>query len=120
MTALHNRVAIVTGSSSGIGAAVATGFPELGAKVVVNSVSSVADGEQLAAKLPDAKYVQADVSDPAGAARLVEVWSVVSHVNTTTRRATRCISRSPAIGPASDARWPNDVGFELSGLSTRP
>ena len=71
MSDLKGRVALVTGSSSGIGAAVATTFAELGASVVVNSVSSVAEGEQLAAKLPDAMYVQADVSDPADAKRLV-------------------------------------------------
>ena len=71
MSDLKGRVALVTGSSSGIGAAVATAFADLGAGVVVNSVSSVVDGEQLAAKLPDAIYVQADVSDPADATRLV-------------------------------------------------
>ena len=71
MSDLKGRVALVTGSSSGIGAAVATSFAELGASVVVNSVSSVAEGEQLAAKLPDAMYVQADVSDPDSARQLV-------------------------------------------------
>jgi ketoreductase RED2 len=68
---LKGRVALVTGSSSGIGAAIAATFAELGARVVVNSVSSVAEGEQLAATLPDATYVQADVSNPADAKRLV-------------------------------------------------
>ena len=72
MSPLHDRVAVVTGSSSGIGAAIATAFADLGASVVVNSVSSIAEGEQLAAKLPDATYVQADVSDPAQARRLVD------------------------------------------------
>ena len=72
MSALHDRVAVVTGSSSGIGAAVATAFADLGAHVVVNSVSSIAEGEQLAAKLPDATYVQADVSDANEARRLVD------------------------------------------------
>jgi ketoreductase RED2 len=71
MATIDKRVALVTGSSSGIGAAVAIAFADLGARVVVNSVSSVAEGEQLAAELPDAMYVQADVAGPADAKRLV-------------------------------------------------
>ena len=71
-TDLKGRVAIVTGSSSGIGAAVAARFAELGAGVVVNSASSVAAGRQVADDLPDAIYVQADVSDPTQAELLVD------------------------------------------------
>ncbi len=71
MSELKGRVALVTGSSSGIGAAVATTLAERGASVVVNSASSVAAGQHLAADLPDATYVQADVSDPTSAERLV-------------------------------------------------
>ncbi|HTN79652.1 MAG TPA: glucose 1-dehydrogenase [Acidimicrobiales bacterium] len=68
---LKGRVALVTGSSSGIGAAVAAAFADLGASVVVNSASSVAAGQQVAGDLPDAIYVQADVSDAVRAERLV-------------------------------------------------
>jgi len=71
MSELKGTVALVTGSSSGIGTAVVTAFAELGASVVVNSASSVAEGRQVAAELPDAIYVQADVSDPESAKRLV-------------------------------------------------
>ena len=39
MAELEGRVAIVTGSSSGIGEAVARRFSEVGARVVVNSAS---------------------------------------------------------------------------------
>ncbi|MEV4804042.1 SDR family oxidoreductase [Nonomuraea sp. NPDC049421] len=66
------RVAIVTGSSSGIGEGIARGLAADGFTVVVNSATSVEAGERLAAELPGASYVQADVADPADAVRLVD------------------------------------------------
>ncbi len=71
MVDLHRKVALVTGSSSGIGAAIAVAFADRGARVVVNSTSSVAAGQDLASKLPDATYVQADIANEQDAARLV-------------------------------------------------
>jgi ketoreductase RED2 len=66
------HVALVTGSSSGIGAAVARSFAGIGAGVVVNSARSVAEGEAVAASLPDAVYVQADITIPEDTQRLVD------------------------------------------------
>ena len=66
------RVAIVTGSSSGIGEGIARALAADGFTVVVNSATSVDAGERLAAELPGASYVQADIADPSDAARLVE------------------------------------------------
>jgi ketoreductase RED2 len=65
-------VILVTGSSSGIGKAVAERFGREGARVVVNSARSVAEGEAVAASLPDAIYVRGDVSDETDAKRIVE------------------------------------------------
>jgi len=70
-TDLTGRVALVTGSSSGIGAAVAKAFADLGANVVVNSATSVVAGQRVAEELGDAMYVQADVADADEAGRLV-------------------------------------------------
>ncbi|MCX4906891.1 SDR family NAD(P)-dependent oxidoreductase [Streptomyces sp. NBC_00878] len=64
-------VALVTGSSSGIGEAIARHLGELGHRVAVNSSRSVEEGEKVAASLPDAVYVRADVADEAGARALV-------------------------------------------------
>ena len=52
MGELDGRVAIVTGSSSGIGEATARRLSGLGASVVVNSSSSIEAGKALAAELP--------------------------------------------------------------------
>ncbi|MGW2559675.1 SDR family NAD(P)-dependent oxidoreductase [Streptomyces sp. NPDC001514] len=62
----------VTGSSSGIGAAVARRLAASGVRVVVNSARSVEAGKALAAELPDAGHVQADVAEEGAAAALVE------------------------------------------------
>jgi ketoreductase RED2 len=72
MTDLSGKVAVVTGSSSGIGEAVARSLAGAGASVVVNSVTSVEAGERVAAELPDATYVQADVADESAARALVD------------------------------------------------
>jgi ketoreductase RED2 len=66
------KVVLVTGSSSGIGEATARRFAAEGATVVVNSSSSVEAGEAVAASLPSASYVQADISDAEACGRLVD------------------------------------------------
>lgn len=71
MGTFEGRVVLVTGSSSGIGAATARRFADAGATVVVNSARSVEAGEALAAELPSASYVRADVADPAQAEALI-------------------------------------------------
>jgi ketoreductase RED2 len=65
------KVAVVTGSSSGIGEAVARRFDALGATVVVNSSRSAEAGEGVAAALRAASYVQADIGDEEQARGLV-------------------------------------------------
>ena len=68
---LHGEVVVVTGSSSGIGAATARAFADAGASVLVNSARSVTDGEAVAGSLPDALYVQGDITDPGVPEHLV-------------------------------------------------
>jgi len=68
---MNGQVVLVTGSSSGIGAAVARAFADQGAGVLINSAHSVAEGEAVAAALPDACYVQGDITDPETPPRLV-------------------------------------------------
>jgi ketoreductase RED2 len=69
---LNDQAVIVTGSTSGIGEAIARRLAGCGAGVVINSAHSVDAGQRLAGELPDACYVQGDIADPATANALVD------------------------------------------------
>lgn len=70
---LTGKVALVTGSSSGIGEATAQRLSALGAKVVVNSASSVEAGRSVADALPgESAYIQADIASEDGPTTLIE------------------------------------------------
>ncbi len=68
---LEGKLALVTGASRGIGRAIAAELARGGASVVVGYRSGADEAEALAAEI-GGRAVQADVSDPEQAARLVE------------------------------------------------
>ena len=64
-------VALVTGSTSGIGAAIARRLSREGFAVVLHSRSSAEAGQKLAAELGTAAYLQADLAVDADRVRLI-------------------------------------------------
>jgi 3-oxoacyl-[acyl-carrier protein] reductase len=69
---LAGKIVLVTGGSTGIGAAVARGFGAAGARVCVHYNSSKADAEQVAAAIGATAWTeQADLGTPGNAAALV-------------------------------------------------
>ncbi|MGE0378394.1 MAG: SDR family NAD(P)-dependent oxidoreductase [Planctomycetaceae bacterium] len=94
---LRERVAVVTGSSSGIGRAIALELAAAGADVVVHSRSSVALAEQVAGEIRAAErksvVLQADLGDVAVCERFVaDCWET-------------------ELGPPSI--WVNNAGVDL-------
>lgn len=69
----HNalRVALVTGSTSGIGAAIARVLSQAGYAVILHSRNSADTGRAMAAEMKQAIYVQADLAVEADRVRLI-------------------------------------------------
>ena len=108
---------VVTGSSSGIGRAVAERFAGGGARVIVNSSRSVEQGETLARSLPESVYVQGDVSREDDSRRLVATalerfgsLDVVVNNAGTTRRVPFA-----DLDGADDELWSRILGVNLMG-----
>jgi ketoreductase RED2 len=112
-----SEVVVVTGSTSGIGRAVAERFAGDGASVVVNSSRSMEEGEALARSLPAAIYVQGDLFREEDAQRLIatavehfdRLDVVVNNAGTTRRVAFH------DLDGADDALWRRILGVNLMG-----
>ncbi len=74
--ALHNKIALVTGASRGIGRATALALAETGAHVLVHYGRSAQEAESLVSEIQTkggrADAIQADLGTPSGAALLAE------------------------------------------------
>src|SRR5260221_3656199 len=68
---MSERVALITGSTSGIGAATARRLARDGYKVALHSRRSADVGQRMAGELPGASYHQADLADEQATRDLV-------------------------------------------------
>jgi len=113
------KVALVTGSSRGIGAGIVTAFAKQGARCVVNYVADSTgqnekDGEAVAASLPDAVVLRCDVSNPEQtAAMLQSVREKFGGLDILINNAG--ILRDRTIKKMSEAEWDSVLRVNLNG-----
>lgn len=98
---LHNKIALVTGSSGGIGAAIAAGLVRCGARVAVNGLHNMERAEEVVAAIRasggEAAAFRADVTDTAAIGSMVA--DITSHfggpIELLVNNAGHLVQRSP-------------------------
>lgn len=116
---LAGRVVLVTGASTGIGAAVARGFAACGARVAVHYNRSAAEADAVVAAIAaaggEAWAEQADLGDPAQAAPLVDrVAARAGGLDVLVNNAGHMVGRTPF--PQTDAALLDSL-FDLNVAS---
>jgi len=117
---LENKVALVTGGSSGIGESTAFAFAREGATVVVSSRSNVKSGTQIARTIEErggkARFVQADVANS------LDVQNLVNETIATYGRLDIGFNNAGTQGPAAvytadstESDWDRVIDLNLTG-----
>jgi 3-oxoacyl-[acyl-carrier protein] reductase len=110
---LDGKVALVTGGSRGIGAAVARELAAAGARVALNYRSSAEAAEELAGEI-EGVAVEGDVADPEQAAALVErVEGELGDLDCLVNNAG--VTRDGLIARMSDEDWDSVLDTNLRG-----
>lgn len=119
MSALKDRVALVTGSSRGIGAAIATTFAQAGARVVLHGRDEAALAS-VQARITDlggqATSVIGDVTVAADLARMRDrIIDEHGHVDVLVANAGSSDSRPTPIEDITEESWRADIDRNLTG-----
>jgi NAD(P)-dependent dehydrogenase (short-subunit alcohol dehydrogenase family) len=114
------KVALVTGGSSGLGAATALKFAALGAKVVIAARRVEQSGEvvaRIAASGGEAHFVQADISRAADVRRMVEAaLAKFGRLDCAVNNAGISGPRFTPIAEVTEEQWDQVMNVNLKGV----
>jgi len=118
MSNKEQKVAVVTGSSRGIGAAIATRLAADGFAVVINYAGNAAEADALAGRIEKAGgkvlTAQADISDPQAVKRMFDAAeAALGGVDVLVNNAG--IMRLATIGDSDDALIESQLAINLKG-----
>jgi 3-oxoacyl-[acyl-carrier protein] reductase len=119
MTDTTSKVAIVTGASGGIGAAIAQRLARDGFTVVVNYAGNAGPAEAVVAKIESAggraAVAQADIADPAAVARLFDTAEAAfGGIDVVVNNAG--IMQLATIAESDDALFDRQIATNLKGV----
>lgn len=112
---LREKVAIVTGASSGIGLAIATLYAQEGAKVVLSDVNQEAGEKAAEAIGANAVFSKCDVSDSKQVDALVD-FAVKTFGSLEIMVNNAGIGALGGVSDATDECWDKTIGINLSGV----
>jgi 3-oxoacyl-[acyl-carrier protein] reductase len=117
---LDNRVAVVTGGSRGIGAAIVRMFVEAGGRVVFNYQKAKEEAQRLAAECGGEKAcvaVQADLSSVESARRLVEAGvNGFGRVDIVVGNHGVWPPQDAPVDQLSEEQWRSTMGINLDSI----
>lgn len=111
---LNDKVCVITGSSSGIGEAIARGYAKEGAKVVITYNTNKENAEKIAKEIGSELIVHLDVRDRESVKKAFkEINNKYGHINVLVNNAG--INRTADFDKQTEDEWNEVINVNLTG-----
>jgi len=112
---LKNKVCVITGSSSGIGEAIARGYAQEGARVVVTYLTKKEEAIKVGKQIGSDLILQLDVRDRANIKHVYQkIADHFGHVDVLVNNAG--VNRTADFDKQTDEEWDEVIDVDLTGV----